>query len=558
MKKNIIYIVAAIAFTLFALPNTAKAQYLGGVAVTATDMGPLDMLSLSQYNTPLTTARATAMGGAFTSLGGDLASMSINPAGIGMYRGSAYGFSPAMNFSYMDNSFSPGKSNTNRFSVNNIGMVANTYLSSNKLTSFNLGFSYNKLADFNNSYEVAMPSGGYSIGEIFAYQLNGLMTYMRDGNWNWGGLQQKDILRSADPMYNEGLVYMQEWGAVMAFNNGLVSSTNPNDMDWDLYAMNYVTDVNSNMRVESRGSVGEYNFAGGWNIDNKLYLGVTVSMQDIYRAMNIYYSESYGRNDNLRSMDYNQQVKMSGVGVNFKLGAIYRPIPSLRIGLAVHTPSWTSITHEYYGEMTTTFALNKSNFMKTPLNYYDVNFNSPTRLLAGISYTLGDYAAFALDYELAAYNGMRLTNGLDQEREGFKNEIKELYKPSHNLKAGIEVKPDPRIALRAGYSYYGSPLKYPEDRYSKFILNETHNLSAGLGFRLGRNTSLDFAYVYSMNKYAKSDIFYYEGGLRRWDDAAQEVEITDTGNDPLTTKPSPIDDLRLDRHSVVMTIGFHF
>ena len=54
---------------------------------------PGDLLRLSQYDYSLGTARSAAMGGAFVSLGADLASISINPAGLGMYRGSEVGIS---------------------------------------------------------------------------------------------------------------------------------------------------------------------------------------------------------------------------------------------------------------------------------------------------------------------------------------------------------------------------------------------------------------------------------------------------------------------------------
>ncbi|MDQ9805762.1 hypothetical protein RFX75_02855, partial [Acinetobacter baumannii] len=37
--------------------------------------------------------------------------------------------------------------------------------------------------------------------------------------------------------------------------------------------------------------------------------------------------------------------KMNGVGTNIKLGIIYRPIPELRIGAAIHSPTWYSMNY---------------------------------------------------------------------------------------------------------------------------------------------------------------------------------------------------------------------
>lgn len=562
MKKKLCIFAALLA--LFTAGNKLMAQnnYQGGVVVSAFDFGPLDMLSLSQYNGTFTTARATAMGGAFTALGGDLASMSINPAGIGMYRGSTFGFSPAMNFSGSDNSFSPGRINNSRFAVNNIGAVINTYLGSGTVTAFNFGFSYNKLADFNYTYRVEMPEGSLSLADLMSYHLNGLYQFL--GGNGWDGIPQNWLKNDPFRNYDIGL---GEWGAVLGYNTGLVTSMKPGDDNWSLYGVDGI-DVNAGvlpgMKVVSRGSVGEYNMTGGMNIGNKLYLGLGITFQDIFLSRGIYYYEEYTNNKGdasgvkyLRGMNYDQSVRMSGFGMNFKVGAIYRPIQNLRIGLAVHTPTWTTVTHEYFASMRTDFVADRSIEKETLLNYYDTSYNSPPRLMAGISYTLGDYAAFSFDYERVWYNAMRLTGDeYTSVKQGFKDEITELYKPANNFKAGVEVKPVPEVAIRAGYSYYGTPLSYPDNndvRYSKPVIKQTQNLSAGLGFRLGYNAMLDLAYVYSMDKYCNFDLFYYEGELLKGNG-----ETINTGNNPLTTEGGPIRDLKVNRHTAVMSLSFLF
>ena len=72
---------------------------------TATAQTPGDLLNLSQYNYSFGTARSAALGGAFTSLGADLSSMNINPAGLGIYRGSEVGISPSLTWSNMESGF---------------------------------------------------------------------------------------------------------------------------------------------------------------------------------------------------------------------------------------------------------------------------------------------------------------------------------------------------------------------------------------------------------------------------------------------------------------------
>lgn len=557
--KNILISITALLCTGGVV--SAQNSYLGGLTVSAFDFGPMDMLSLSQHNSAFTTARATAMGGAFASLGGDLASMSINPAGIAMYRSTVFGISPTMNFSGTDNPYSPGTMNSSRFSMNNIGIVVETFRSSRTVTNVNLGFSYNKLMDYNYSYKMDMPAGAHSLADIMSFQLNGLHPFLAGDGWD--GIPQSWLKN--DP-FGDTRIGLAEWGAVLGYNTKLVTSMNPANDAWKLYGSDGIdpryAKILPSMHVENRGSVGEYNFSFGMNIQNKLYLGLGITAQSLFMSKGLSYSEEYQNNngDNpatlyLRKMYYDQSVRMSGAGLNFKLGAVYRPIPNLRIGLAVHTPTWTSITHEYNGSMETVFQLGSGNKQsQTPLNYWDWDYNGPTRLMAGVSYTFGNYAALAVDYERVWYNGMRVTSGDYGMQEGYKREITDLYKPGNNIKVGLEIKPTPVFSLRAGYSFYGSPLNFRDEAYSKVVLDETQNLSAGIGFRLGRSTMLDFAYVYSMNKFAKFDLFYYEGQILTGNG---DIVYTDTNN-PITTYESPVSDLKLNRHSVTMTLGFVF
>ena len=74
---------------------------IGTVSLTtitnAQTPSPEVMLRLSQYNYSFGTARSAALGGAFTSLGADLSSMAINPAGLGMYQSS-----DAVSYTHLD------------------------------------------------------------------------------------------------------------------------------------------------------------------------------------------------------------------------------------------------------------------------------------------------------------------------------------------------------------------------------------------------------------------------------------------------------------------------
>ena len=150
--------VPALAALLTAVSAGAQNAQLDGLLVTASQFTPVDMMKYSQNNYSFTTGRVAAMGGAFTALGGDMASMAINPAGLGMYRNSVWGLSPAMTFTGNRNAYATAHdNNASRFSFNNIGTVLQLSQRSNGLVSFNLGLSYNKMEDFNYRGSVRLP-----------------------------------------------------------------------------------------------------------------------------------------------------------------------------------------------------------------------------------------------------------------------------------------------------------------------------------------------------------------------------------------------------------------
>ena len=92
----------------------------GGAVLNQDGVLAGEMAQMSQPQA-LGTARSMALGGAFTSLGADLASMSINPAGLGMYRRNEIALTPMMTFqsSETPGTMSYAKNGKNRFSMAN-------------------------------------------------------------------------------------------------------------------------------------------------------------------------------------------------------------------------------------------------------------------------------------------------------------------------------------------------------------------------------------------------------------------------------------------------------
>ncbi len=543
----------------------ACAALLGITALHAQTPSSGDVLQLSQQNFSFNTARVSALGGAFTSLGADLSSMAINPAGLGMYRGSDFGFSPIVSISNTEtnfggNSYSASKT---QFSVGNLAAAFNLYQGSGTLTSFTLGVGYNRLADFNSSSYTARMGIDNSFSELLGERIY--------------GAAPSELGSSAHP-FDYRSIY--QWGGILGYQSWAlepVPGTNPQQyspLGPDAYSPDRVgpLSVNATMNpqswIQTRGSVGEYAFSGGVNLNNKFYIGLTLGLQDYYYYSENHYQETYNNNDaNLNYLGYNRAHRLSGTGFNIKVGVIARPTPNLRIGVAVHTPTWVSMEEEYQEYMAATYNGESYNdVIYTPLavNRYDIT--TPTRLMGGISYTFPGIGLITADYERAWYNGMRLKNTGDMYgvESGFKDDVTNYFRAANNFRAGLELTPTDKFFLRAGYAYYGSCIKEKDyliyangnldsdyiDVASKHPdVDSYYNISGGLGFRFG-SFYTDLTYVYTQYKYLDSPLFYFEDRTDGY--------IIGSGKN-LYDNPYDADvQYKQKRHTIILSLGVKF
>ena len=262
-------VISALAI-LLASVATVQAQNTSGLLLNRDIIPASSILSLSQREA-VGTARSMGMGGAFTSLGADMASFGYNPAGFGMYQRNeislslGLGATKAMNY----NAYNYGDNSSVRCAINNVGASFKIYESSGKLTAVNFAFGYNKTADYNYNMSYEGPSTVSSLADAFADIANG------------GRLSINSENRITDPNgYYDYDMNPYYWGAVMGYKGGLI---NMGSNGWypDEIAPGAVMSQYTNL--ESRGSAGEFSFALGANIDNIVYLGASLDVQSISR-----------------------------------------------------------------------------------------------------------------------------------------------------------------------------------------------------------------------------------------------------------------------------------
>ena len=79
-------------------------------------------------------------------------------------------------------------------------------------------------------------------------------------------------------------------------------------------------------------------------------------------------------------------------------------------------------------------------------------FVTPTRILAGLSYTVGRYAVISADYQYDALRSIKLKYA--PADTGYTNEaFRENLNGVHTIRAGVEAKPLPWLSLRVGGGY---------------------------------------------------------------------------------------------------------
>jgi hypothetical protein len=470
------------------------------------------------------TSRSAAMGGAFTSLGADLSTMSINPAGLGMYQSSDWGFTTALSIDGMQTAspnmragaLAEGGSRTS-LGLNNVGAAYNIYTGSGALTSLTFGFTYNRAANFNSRTRIDTFGEDVSIADMFVRQLE------------YYDIPSGDLEPNANPF--EYLDF--EWfGAALGYQTGMVGAGDSGGYG--------TTPLDSYFGSVTKGGIYEYDFSLGANIENVLYLGATLGMTDISYSESTSYEEHYGQN---WSMWYDQNTVIKGSGFSAKLGAILRPVEALRIGVAFHLPTYYTLDKTYDAAMGAEWRADTG----IPL-VSTSHFNTAPRLLTGISGVIANRAILALDWEMTWYDRIRLRNDSQSNIQSSINESQSNYNPAHTFRAGFEYLLSDVVSLRAGGSYMPDFMRDKGFVANNPTVKSSYSITGGLGFNIGRNGYLDMAYIYNRATMTDYDFFFFDDG----DYPTGQYDVVGGNEIGRTYTPTR------NRHMITLTLGNRF
>ena len=121
----------------------------------------------------------------------------------------------------------------------------------------------------------------------------------------------------------------------------------------------------------------------------------------------------------------------------------------------------------------------------------------------------------------------------------YKGYIKDTFKGSNTIRAGVEWRFIPQMAVRMGYGHWGGALHDDDEAiYSTPVIYQTDYMSAGLGIALSEHFSIDVTYQYCTNKMTPYKTFY---GYN---------DVVDFASQTFNTS--------IARHNAMMSLAIHF
>lgn len=423
------------------------------------------------------TARSLGMGNSFGALGADFSSLAGNPAGIGLYRRSEFSFSPTFSNRNINAEYIGQNQTDNffKFSFGNLGMVwaGNQNKAGNSWKGVAFGIGYNRTNDFSGRYIAEAGNSKNSLLDNYLQQLNGV-----------------------DP---DNIPSYYPYDIDLAWQTFLIDTVDINGTPYYYSALPFAGAL-QRKTVETRGGQGEWDFTLGGNLNNMLYLGFTLGVTSIrYEEESTW--EEIDDQDTIpyfKKYELSQSLKTTGGGINVKIGAIFKPNDIVRIGAAIHTPTWNNLTDEYSTNIRTDLEDGQIREYAGPVFIpFDYRVTTPFRAMANLGIIIAKQGALNIDYEFIDYSLARIKPVDSQFASDFNpvnKAIRLKYTTSHNVRAGVEWRYE-QMRFRGGAFYSTSPFQ-KDLRDSEATDMSKIGFTGGLGWR-EEKYYVDVAYAWS-------------------------------------------------------------
>jgi len=470
----------------------------------------LDALRYSQLNVT-GTARYTALGGAFGALGGDMTTLSVNPGGIGVFSKTEASVTIGLLSTASEAEYLGNLSNNSRMNLNigNAGFVAR--FNSRKgqerqwaMKGWHIGLAFNRMGTFNSRTSAAGVNTQSSHIDQYVNALNGFSGVNQNSPY--------DIERFG---FGTGLMY-----DAFLFDP-VFGGPDTSFLGFERAVLPFYGQTESVTEV-TRGSMREVALTFGGNFGNVLYFGATVGIPSVTYHLERRYNERDGQDTiaNFNSFTKRDDLSASGNGFNVKFGLIYRPVQWVRIGAAIHTPTFFEMSETY--NSTVTSEVFGSRFdVQSPMGLFDYTLETPFRAIGSLAFVIAKMGLISADYEFVDYSMARMRSSVyafDTENTNIRNRLTN----AGNIRVGTEWRVQ-AFSIRGGFAINGNPFT------GGYSMDDTR-WSLGGGLRLER-WSLDLTYM-----------------LHRW-----------SGNyEMYSPELTPLANLTLLNHNVMFTTSFRF
>lgn len=424
------------------------------------------------------TAKATGMGNAMGAVGGDMTAVTINPAGLGVYRGSELTTSFCLGDNYGKSTYYGNTTGANslRFSIPNIGFVGTKQRSNYRpLRYTQFGISLTRTNDFNmHSLARGINPTSSKIDNYLA-QIDGCAT---------NELQEKfpyDIF----PAWSTYLI----------------------DLGHDEIGDYYTSPVpqgNIWQGEENRfnGRAEEWSFTGSANYFDKLFVGMSLNLDHSKRFGTKVFSESRveGSETDFNQWKCEETLRSTSWGGNAKIGLIYHALPWLRIGAAFHSPTICNFDETWQTETESEISSVTRKYI-SPNSHYNYTFYKPLKWVGSFAFVIGQTGIVSLDAEYTNF-GWAHFKANDWDYTNVNNDIKATFGRTLNFRIGSEWSLGDTY-LRVGAAYYGSPFGIGNASGS------IKKASLGVHLPISDIFSFDFAYEFT---YGRTYYRLYDAG----------------------------------------------
>ena len=418
-----------------------------------------------------------AMGNAMGAVGQDFSSISINPAGLGLFRKPTFTFTPSINTTYTKSELNGDWATDSKanLSVNNIGYIGINN-SGDKVATW--AFGMNRTNNFTNKIFIDGYNDNNSLIDAYFAEIIDNDIY-----------DEKEL-----EYYSPTYIYpLWETYLINFESNGDLTTPVP------------AGGLRQLKGVSSWGGTNEWTVSTSINFNDRFFLGVSINMPHISSQRVSEYKELFEYNSKEYFWQQEEALTTTGWGFNSKIGILAYPCRWLRLGASFHTPSIYNLTDSW---RTSTYSyLDFGSYeYNVPTSYFSYSLKTPWRANGSAAFIFGNFGMITADYEYVDYSTTRLSD-FEYDYKEYNRFISDTFKPTMNIRLGTEWRYQ-NMCFRGGYSFYGSPYGIKDKDYRR------NALSCGIGYTQHFLT-IDFAYVYTLqnhnyNLYSQYTNYYNE------------------------------------------------